>query len=206
MDQLTLPLEVTYSQTLPLHYGCYVYRCWTSDGECAYVGKSIHVIRRLRDHVTVAWWATVSYVDVATLPDMDAAHAEEVSQIRHWQPANNSDHNRMWVRKSQKPPPTHCPQKHEYTPENTLYNARGSKICRECKNARARAAPKKGIARGERQGSAKLTGWAVADISRRHALGASISSLARDYGVSRITVRRVIEGRTWVHVKRGDAA
>ena len=29
---------------------------------------------------------------------------------------------------------THCPQKHEYTPENTWKNGKGSRVCRICHN------------------------------------------------------------------------
>lgn len=35
---------------------------------------------------------------------------------------------------------THCPQGHEYTPENTYMHPRGSRICRECGRERNRAA------------------------------------------------------------------
>lgn len=35
--------------------------------------------------------------------------------------------------------PTHCPQGHEYTPENTLWDA-GHRRCRECKRQRGRDA------------------------------------------------------------------
>lgn len=33
---------------------------------------------------------------------------------------------------------THCPQGHEYTPDNTLTNGNGNRHCRECQNARRR--------------------------------------------------------------------
>ena len=33
----------------------------------------------------------------------------------------------------------HCPQGHEYTPENTGLNNRGTRFCRECTRIRARA-------------------------------------------------------------------
>jgi hypothetical protein len=32
---------------------------------------------------------------------------------------------------------THCPQRHEYTPENTYINPKGSRECRICKRAHA---------------------------------------------------------------------
>lgn len=34
---------------------------------------------------------------------------------------------------------THCPFGHEYTPDNTYVNPKGSRVCRTCKNARHRA-------------------------------------------------------------------
>lgn len=190
-----------YSAVIPLQYGIYVYRCWTADHRCIYVGKTRHVLRRFGGHALVSWWRDVHYVDVAVMATWEEADAEEIGEIRHWRPVNNSAYNRTYARKSTRPQPTHCPYDHEYTPENTIYNANGRKVCRECKNTRSRAKPKKGVARGERQGSAKLTGGIVADMRRRYALGQTISALARDYGVARATVRRAINETTWAHVK-----
>jgi hypothetical protein len=31
---------------------------------------------------------------------------------------------------------THCPKEHEYTPENIMYDNKGSKVCRKCHNER----------------------------------------------------------------------
>jgi hypothetical protein len=33
---------------------------------------------------------------------------------------------------------THCPRGHEYTPENTAFNTKGGKYCRECSRAAVR--------------------------------------------------------------------
>lgn len=30
---------------------------------------------------------------------------------------------------------THCPSGHEYTPENTVFNTKGSRVCRQCKKS-----------------------------------------------------------------------
>jgi hypothetical protein len=157
-------------------------------------------------HALVSWWKDVHHVDIAVMPDVAAASAEEIAQIRALRPINNSHYNRTWARQSTKPSPTHCPQQHEFTDANTLYNGKGSKICRECKNAKARAKPKKGLARGERQGSAALTNAAVADIRRQRALGRTLKDLAKVYGVDHSTIRRAAEGITWKHIKTEDAA
>jgi hypothetical protein len=54
---------------------------------------------------------------------------------------------------------------------------------------------------GDRHVFAKLTDDAVRDIRARHAEGAiSISALAREYGVSRATLRSVLNSTTWRHV------
>jgi hypothetical protein len=195
-----------YTDVIPLQNGIYVYRCWSVDDECIYVGKTRSALRRFGAHALLPWWRDVHHVDVALTTNWPEADAEEIRQIRHWRPVNNSAHNRTFARKSTKPQPTHCPKNHEYTDTNTIYNAKGSKVCRECKNTKARAAkPRKGFARGERAGSAKLTAAAVADIRRQAALGQTISSLAREYGVARSSVRNVVEARTWVHVKEEAA-
>jgi hypothetical protein len=200
------PSPCQYTSVIPLQYGIYVYRCWTAGDECIYVGKTRHALRRLGSHALIAWWRDVHHVDIATVADWAQADAEEIRQIRHWRPVNNSAYNRTYARKSNMPQPTHCPHGHEYTPQNTIYNANGSKVCRECKKTWARARPKKGVARGERQGSAKLTGAIVADMRRQHALGKAISALSRDYGVARATVRRAVNETTWAHVKSEQAA
>ena len=38
------------------------------------------------------------------------------------------------IRAAQQRAKTHCPQGHAYTPENTVYNNRGFRQCRACKN------------------------------------------------------------------------
>ena len=43
---------------------------------------------------------------------------------------------------------THCPYGHAYTPENTVHNGRGRRLCRACKNARERARYQRRLARG----------------------------------------------------------
>jgi hypothetical protein len=191
-----------YTGAIPLQYGIYVYRCWTSDDICIYVGKTRHAMRRFGGHALVSWWRDVHHVDVAVMADWAQADAEEIRQIRHWRPVNNSNYNRTWERRSTKPKPTECPKGHPYDAANTLYNRHGSKVCRTCKNDKARAKPKKGLARGERQHSAKLSGAAAADIRRRAGLGHSISSLARDYDVARSTIRSIVSYKTWAHIRR----
>ena len=55
---------------------------------------------------------------------------------------------------------------------------------------------------GERRASAKLTSEQVAEIRQtyeRGCLGRGAKSLARKYGVSDVTIRRIISGRKWKH-------
>lgn len=47
---------------------------------------------------------------------------------------------------------THCPYNHEYTPENTVYNSKGGRACRECARTRGREAARAKVrARGPRK-------------------------------------------------------
>lgn len=54
--------------------------------------------------------------------------------------------------------------------------------------------------RGEGHSRSKLTERAVKEIRRRHARGESYASLARDFGVSRMTVTDAVVGHTWRHI------
>jgi hypothetical protein len=55
-------------------------------------------------------------------------------------------------------------------------------------------------ARGERQGSARLTAPDVLEIRRRRAAGDTVESLARVFGVSPSTIWFAEIGRTWKHL------
>ena len=57
---------------------------------------------------------------------------------------------------------------------------------------------------GEANSNAKLTDGAVADIRQCAASGQSLRSLAREYGVCKSTVRRVIQRETWLHIRRKE--
>lgn len=56
-------------------------------------------------------------------------------------------------------------------------------------------------ARGERQGSAKLTASGVRQIRSLRSKGATVMGLAREFGVTPPTIRAVLSGRTWGHVE-----
>ncbi len=55
-----------------------------------------------------------------------------------------------------------------------------------------------GQAGGERHGGAKLTAAQVANIRQAHAGGATISGLARQHGVDRTTIWRIVHNKQWV--------
>ena len=55
-------------------------------------------------------------------------------------------------------------------------------------------------ARGERQGSAKLTADQVREIRARNAAGESCYAMAKDYPVNKVTLQRICYGRGWLHV------
>lgn len=56
---------------------------------------------------------------------------------------------------------------------------------------------------GERHGSAKLTADKVAQIRARRKAGESYPRIARDFGVSARTARRVATGENWGHLESG---
>lgn len=61
-------------------------------------------------------------------------------------------------------------------------------------------------ARGERNGTARLTEAKVIEIRAAYrAGGRSYSQLAREYGVGMVTVANLVTRRTWAHVGGGDA-
>ena len=75
-------------------------------------------------------------------------------------------------------------------------------LCRRChmaEDGRLGAFSAKGQP-GEANGRAKLTEDDVREIRRRHAAGASLASLSREYRVSHRTIRLVVIGETWRHV------
>lgn len=57
------------------------------------------------------------------------------------------------------------------------------------------------IARGERQGSAKLTDDAVRTIRRRLAAGDGCIAIAADYGVTPGAIHHIRAGNAWKHVR-----
>jgi hypothetical protein len=66
-------------------------------------------------------------------------HAENMDDMRRH---GSSGHRRK----------THCPKRHEYTPDNTVYNSKGGRACRECARIKSRdAARAKVLARGPRK-------------------------------------------------------
>lgn len=56
------------------------------------------------------------------------------------------------------------------------------------------------IRRGSATRDAKLTEADVLTIRRRHAAGAAVTSLAREYGIANSTAWEAIHGTTWTHV------
>ncbi len=69
--------------------------------------------------------------------------------------------------------------------------------CRKTNGSRTRPDRQ---ARGERQGSSKMTESDVRALRALAVDGASVTSLAENFGVSRRNVRLVIARKTWAHV------
>ncbi len=68
---------------------------------------------------------------------------------------------------------------------------------RDCAAKGRLAAQRPGHTRGERNGNSKLTRLQVAQIRRKHSLGRSKSSLAREYAVAPTTIRRIVDRTRW---------
>lgn len=60
------------------------------------------------------------------------------------------------------------------------------------------------LARGERQGNAKLTEADVLEIRRRFAAGEMQPTLGEVFGVSSRTISKIVRGRRWHHVAGSD--
>lgn len=57
------------------------------------------------------------------------------------------------------------------------------------------------LARGENNGSAKLTATDIVAIRQKRAQGgASLKSIAREYGVSESNVKLILQRKTWAHI------
>jgi hypothetical protein len=84
--------------------------------------------------------------------------------------------------------------RHDNRPENLRWGTAQSNI--DDREAHGNTA------RGERSGQAKLTREAVAEIRRLRAEGRTFMSLAREFGVSKRQVMRVVRGEAWVHLRR----
>lgn len=56
------------------------------------------------------------------------------------------------------------------------------------------------VAKGERLPQAKLNARAILNIRRLRARGQTYASIARYYSVSDVTIKRVVERKTWKHI------
>jgi len=82
--------------SIPLCAGYFVYRIWSGDDVCLYVGKAggtkgpVPVTERLRRHAREQpWWLPGIWADVAELPGYAEVMAEERAQILALRPVHN---------------------------------------------------------------------------------------------------------------------
>lgn len=96
---------------------------------------------------------------------------------------------------------THCPDDHEYTPENTLTDSLGRRSCRRCQRNRRQAQRMYDVpVVGELHHLSKLTADQVRACRLRSASGESYCSLAKEFEVSRQSMRSLCLRHTWKHV------
>lgn len=89
---------------------------------------------------------------------------------------------------------THCPQGHEYTPENTYVNpGSGGRRCRACILIQGRDKYRRKHPVRRPLGP-KLTSAQVLEIRARRAAGERPEDIAPDYGVSRGTIYSAVRG------------
>lgn len=102
------------------------------------------------DRNRIAVIAGVEYkaADLADLCGLDAttivqrakkglSYEQVISPRRRAKPDNLEQIRELaWAKRRNQ---THCKRGHEFTPENTYFDKRGSRVCRECVNAKGRA-------------------------------------------------------------------
>jgi hypothetical protein len=98
-DTSTVRRDVTaspvYSEIVPTAPGRYVYRLWSADDACLYVGccgeRSLQRVgTRLSAHQREKpWWPQVARIDVASFEQIADFVAEEVAQISAERPTHN---------------------------------------------------------------------------------------------------------------------
>ncbi|WP_153022105.1 hypothetical protein [Luteimicrobium xylanilyticum] len=120
------------------------WRRW--EGEWLFTAEQADEIRRTirayDEHVPVAaWTCTVEGCETpAKVRGMCNAHYRRVSRHGSTERRDGSD----WQRSK-----THCPNNHEYTPENTYRFADGRRRCRACRLERASQQGAREEARGD---------------------------------------------------------
>jgi predicted GIY-YIG superfamily endonuclease len=74
--------------------GAWVYRAWTEDGECIYIGVTTDIVQRLRSHRSEAqWWTLAANITEVAYATFDEAVAVERAAIKAERPQFNRQHN-----------------------------------------------------------------------------------------------------------------
>lgn len=67
-----------------------IYKCFTSEGECVYVGASVNPVGRARQHGKDSpWFQSVTRIEVEWLSEGEDTAARELDEIRRLTPKNN---------------------------------------------------------------------------------------------------------------------
>jgi len=104
-----------------------------------------------------------------------------------------------------------CGRGHQQDTKNVYVSPGGQRQCRVCNKLRqgpprlasgehhwSRRLPNR-IVRGERIGTSKLTAALVADIRSRYAAGGiGYGPLAREYGVSKAVIAKIVQRKSWI--------
>lgn len=74
----------------------FVYELYAADGTCLYVGCTLNLVQRLRQHSVKDWWPEIARAEANRHPDQAAGRAAERERIQALNPTRNqqfTDHN-----------------------------------------------------------------------------------------------------------------
>ena len=113
----------------------FVYALHAADGTCLYVGCTINIVQRLKQHSVKAWWSEVALIEASSYADQASGRAAEKELIHLLNPAHNTamtdhDQNDRWATRLAKAEERHqqgdlCQPGTQCKHCNAIYRANG---------------------------------------------------------------------------------